>query len=155
MQAHDKALELDPECTHATVQSASAMLDLSQPQQAAQRHLSVTCTSILSFSHGLQSVQAHDRALELDPECTHAMVQSASAMLDLGQPQQAAQRYEQALARRPDWPPALHGCAAAQLQCARRDLAEGCPGEQLAYCCALCASICIHCDGHVASSTLC
>ena len=73
-------------------------------------------------------MQAHERALVLDPGSVHAMAQSASAMLDLGQPQQAVQRYGQALGRRPAWAPALLGCAQALLQCARQDLAEGCPG---------------------------
>ena len=81
--------------------------------------------------HGLtRQVQAHNRALELDPGCTHAMAQSAGAMLHLGLPHQAAERYTQALAARPGWPPAMLGCAAAQLQCARRDLAEGCFGAR-------------------------
>ena len=79
----------------------------------------------------LTPIQAHERALELDPGSVHAMAQSASAMLDLGQPQQAVQRYRQALGRRPAWAPALLAVLRRCCSAPARDLAEGCPGAAL------------------------
>jgi tetratricopeptide (TPR) repeat protein len=72
-----------------------------------------------------EALQAHDRALQLQPDFAQAWANRGNVLRDLGRSADAVQSYAQAIAYQPAFPSALHGLGLAQGDLGRWEEALG------------------------------